>query len=181
MPLLLLPLLVLALVALWLVLLPFALWARYRAGRARRRAVGWIVRSNAWFLALSLPLFGLSAWWASHWVADALRDAGLGLLLGVLLGILALWLTRFDADARGLTYTPSRWPALLLTTLVALRIVAGLWVAWRHVVGGGPTAWSGWLETGGWLGVAGLFLGYGLAYAWGLRARLARWQRAVRR
>jgi len=178
--LLLLPLLVLTFVALWLVLLPFALWARYRAGRARRRAVGWIVRTNAWCMALSLPLFGLSAWWASHWVADALPDAAIGLLLGVLLGIVALWLTRFESDARGLAYTPSRWPTLLLTTLVAMRIVAGLCLAWRHAMGDAATAWSSWLEAGGWLGVAGLFLGYGLAYAWGLRARLARWQRAVR-
>src|SRR6476661_7073008 len=130
--LLLLPLLVLAFVALWLVLLPFALWARYRAGRARRRAIGWAIRVNAWLQALSVPLFALSAWWASHWVADALPDAAIGLLLGVLLGIVALWLTRFERDLRGMTYTPSRWPALLLTTLVALRIAAGLWLAWRH-------------------------------------------------
>lgn len=177
MPLLLLPLLVIALVVLWLLLLPFSLWARYRAGRARRRAIGWVVSTNAWMLALSMPLFALSAWWASHWVADASRDAAIGVACGVVLGIVALWLTRFDADARGLAYTPNRWPVLVLTTLVALRIVAGLWIAWRHVVGGAPTTWSGWLEAGGWLGVAGLFLGYGLAYAWGLRARLARMKR----
>ena len=172
--LLLLPLLVLALLALWLVLLPVTLWARYRAGRARRRTPGWIVRTNAWLLALSLPLFLLSAWWATDWAADALRDAAIGLLLGVLLGIVSLWLTRFEADARALVYTPSRWPALLLTTLVALRIVAAAWQGWRQVRGSPPDAWSGWLQAGAWMGVAGLFLGYGLAYAWGLRSRLAR-------
>jgi hypothetical protein len=48
MPLLLLiPLLVLGLLALWLVLLPLSLLARYRSGRARRRARGWVVRGNA--------------------------------------------------------------------------------------------------------------------------------------
>ena len=172
--LLLLPLLLIAVVALGLVLLPVALWARYRAGRARRRAPAWMVRANAWLLALSLPLFLLSAWWATHWAGDALRDAGVGLLLGVLLGIVSLWLTRFEPDARVLVYTPNRWPALLLTTLVALRIVAGAWEAWRHVAGARPDGWSGWLEAGAWLGVGGLFLGYGLAYAWGLRARLSR-------
>ena len=172
--LLLLPLLLLALVALWLVLLPLTLWARYRAGRARRRAIGWAVRANAWLLAVSLPLFLLTAWATSRWAPDALRDAGVGLLLGVLLGIVSLWLTRFEQDARGLVYTPSRWPALLLTTLVALRIVAGLWVALRHAAGHAQDAWMAWLEAGAWMGVAGLFLGYGLAYAWGLRARLLR-------
>ena len=29
-----------------------------------------------------------------------------------------------------------------------------------------------WLDAGAWTGVAGVFLGYALAYAWGLRARL---------
>jgi hypothetical protein len=172
--LLLLPLLLLALVALWLVLLPLTLWARYRAGRARRRAPGWVIRTNAWLLAASLPLFLLSAWAASHWAADALRDGVLGLLGGVLLGIVSLWLTRFEPDARSLVYTPSRWPALLLTTLVALRILASLWMTARHVAGHAQEAWMTWLEAGIWMGVAGLFLGYGLAYAWGLRARFGR-------
>ena len=172
--LLLLPLLLLALVALWLVLLPLTLWARYRAGRARRRASGWVVRTNAWLLALSLPLFLLTAWATSHWAADALRDAVVGLLLGLLLGVISLWLTRFEADARGFVYTPSRWPALLLTTLVALRILAGAWMTVRHAAGHAQDAWMAWLEAGAWLGVAGVFLGYGFAYAWGLRARLPR-------
>jgi len=47
MPLLLLPLLVVALVLLWLLLMPFALWQRYRTGRSRRRAVRWVVTLNA--------------------------------------------------------------------------------------------------------------------------------------
>lgn len=174
MPLLLLPVLLFGLVALWLLSLPLLLWARYRAGRARRRSPAWVVRANAWMLALSLPPFVLTAWWATRWAADALRDAGIGLLLGALLGVAGIAMTRFEADPRALVYTPNRWPALLLTTLVALRIVAGLWVAGRRLAGATPDAWSGWLDAGGWLGVAGLFLGYGLAYGWGLRARLPR-------
>jgi hypothetical protein len=178
MPLLLLPLVVLGLVALWLVLLPVALWARYRAGRVRRRAPDWIVRLNAGLLAASLPLFLLVAWTTSHWVADALQDGAVGLLLGVLLGIIGLWLTRFEPDARGgLAYTPHRLPALLLTTLVALRILAGAWMTVRRVAGHAQEAWMTWLEAGAWMGVAGLFLGYALAYAWGLRARLMRVQK----
>ena len=82
--LLLLPFALLALVALWLVLLPVSLWARYSSGRARRRAQGWVVRGNAWLLAMTLPIFLLSSWFATHWMDDALRDAGLGLLVGAL-------------------------------------------------------------------------------------------------
>ena len=175
MPLLLLPLLLIGVVALWLLLLPLLLWARYRAGHARRRSPAWVIRTNAWLLAVSLPPFLLSAWWATHWVPDALRDAWIGLLLGALLGFVGLWMTRFELAPRALVYTPSRWPALLLTTLVALRIAAGMWMAWRRLAGASPaTAWTGWLETGGWLGVAGVLFGYALAYAWGLRARVSR-------
>jgi hypothetical protein len=158
------------------VLLPLSLWARYAAGRARRRAQGWVVRGNAWLLAASLPVFLGSAWVATRWVDTALRDAGLGLLLGALLGMFSLRLTRFEREAKGLFYTPNRWPVLLLTTLVALRILAGIWMAWRQVAGAAPDAWAAWLDLGAWTAIAGVFLGYGLAYTWGLRARLARVQ-----
>lgn len=179
MPLLLfLPIALLALVALWLVLLPISLWARYASGRARRRAQQWIIRGNAWLLAFSVPLLLFSAWLASHWTHAALRDALLGLLLGILVGIASLWLTRFERDAKGLVYTPNRWLVLALTTLVALRIAAGLWVAWRHATSGAvDDALAEWIEAGAWMGVAGVFLGYALAYTWGLRARLLRIQR----
>jgi hypothetical protein len=165
---------VLALVAVWLLLLPISLWARYASGRARRRAQHWVIRGNAWLLAFSLPLFLLSAWLASRWMHAALRDAVLGLLLGALVGIASLWLTRFERDAKGLIYTPNRWLVLALTTLVALRVAAGFWMAWRHATGDGVDALTDAIDAGAWTGVAGLFLGYALAYAWGLRARLSR-------
>ena len=175
MPLLLLVVLgVLALVAIWLLLLPVSLWARYASGRARRRAQHWVIRGNAWLLAFSVPLFLLSAWLASRWMHAALRDAVLGLLLGALVGIASLWLTRFERDAKGLIYTPNRWLVLALTTLVALRVAAGFWMAWRHATGGAVDALADAIDAGAWTGVAGLFLGYALAYAWGLRARLSR-------
>lgn len=170
--LLLLPFALLALIAIWLVLLPISLWARYASGRARRRAQGWVVRGNAWLLAMSLPLFLLSAWAATYWMDDALRDAGLGLLIGVVVGVVGVWLTHFERDAKGLVYTPNRWLVLVLTSIVALRVVAGLWMAWRHANGDVSGALAQWLDAGAWTGVAGLFLGYGLAYTWGVRARL---------
>ena len=172
--LLLLPLVLLALVTAWLVLLPISLWMRYASGRARRRAQGWVVRGNAWLLAMSLPLFLLSSWAAAYWMHDALRDACLGLLAGSAVGVLGVWLTRFEHDAKGLLYTPNRWVVLGLTTIVAARVVAGLWMAWRHVSGDASGALARWLDAGAWTGVAGHFLGYALAYTWGLRGRLPR-------
>ena len=174
MPLLLIPLLVLALFALWLVLLPLSLWARYRSGRARRRAQGWMVRGNAWLAAASVPIFIVSSWVTTRWVPDALRDALIGLLAGAMLGIVSLWLTRFERDGQTLWYTPNRWLMLALTTLVAMRIVAGLWVGFRHLASHTPSELAAWLDAGAWAAIAGLFLGYGVAYLWGLRARLPR-------
>jgi hypothetical protein len=172
--LLLLPFIMLALLAAWLVLLPISLWARYASGRARRRAQGWVLRGNAWLLAISLPLFLLSAWAATLWMDHALRDACWGLLIGVGVGFVAVWLTRFERDAKGWVYTPNRWLVLGVTSIVAARVVAGLWMAWRHLSGDVSGAFARWLDAGAWTGIAGLFLGYALAYTWGLRARLLR-------
>lgn len=174
--LLLLPLVVLVLLAAWLVLLPISLWARYASGRARRRAQGWVVRANAWLLAISLPLFLLSAWTATLWMDDALRDACWGLVIGAGVGFVGVALTRFERDARGWVYAPNRWLVLGLTSIVAVRVLAGLWIAWRHVSGDASGALARWLDAGVWMGIAGLFLGYALAYTWGLRARLSRSQ-----
>ena len=169
--LLLVPLLVVAVFALWLVLLPLLLWARYRNGTARRRAQGWAIRVNAWLLAISVPMLLLSAWFMTHWHEAALIETAVGLLLGVLLGIVSVWLTRFEPDASGFHYTPNRWLVLSLTLLLAARIVAGLVVGWQRM-GTGAAAPTALLDAGGLLAIAGVLLGYALAYTWGLRARL---------
>ena len=174
MPLLLIPLAMLALVVAWLVLLPVSLWARYSSGRARRRAQGWFLRGNAWLLAMSLPIFVLCAWAATYWMDDALRDAGWGLLIGACFGVIGVWLTHFERDAKGVVYTPNRWVVLALTSIVAARVLAGLWMAWRHLSGDASGAFEEWLDAGAWTGIAGVFLGYALAYTWGVRARLSR-------
>jgi hypothetical protein len=183
--LLLLPLLVVVVALAWALLLPLSLRARYRNGRARRRLVGWAIRVNAGLLGVSALVYLLSAWIASHWFADALRDAALGLVLGLAVGALGVALTRFERDAAGDWFTPNRWVVLGLTMLIAARILVGLWLSARggaDLLSAGarpaqPDAWlraDDWLRGGGWLGIGGMLLGYPLAYAIGLRARLPR-------
>lgn len=189
MPLLLLPLLLLVLIAAWAVLLPLALVQRYRLGKARRRAIGWMLDVNAWLLLVSAGVFVLLSALAELWIQAAVVHAALGLAAGLALGWAGLRLTRFesvpapprrDADLTGksvraqLWYTPNRWLVLGLTAIVAARIGVGLWqiaTLWRDVdPSGAELAWLG--RQGSLLAVGGLLLGYYLAYAWGLRRRL---------
>ena len=175
---LLLMLVVFGVALLALLLLPVSLWARYRNGRARRRAQGWAVRTNAWLLALSVPLFLASAWVTSVWLPQALHDAAYGLLAGVFLGVISLWLTRFEHDDAGFHFTPNRWVVLLLILVVTARIVVGMWLTAAPMLGLVVPFGAEWLRGGGWLGIAGLLLGYHGSYAWGLRARLPKPGRA---
>jgi hypothetical protein len=172
MPLLLLPLLVLALMVLWLLLWPFALWQRYRMGRARRRAIAWVAGFNAWSLLVSVLVFLLGACLTGHWVEAALEDAAAGVVAGALLGLLGLALTRFEATPQGLYYTPNRWLVLALTLIVAARIAYSLYRMQQAWVADVHAAWLS--QQGSVLAVGGLLLGHYLAYAWGLRRRLRR-------
>lgn len=172
MPLLLLvPLLVAGVFALWVVLLPLAITQRYRHGRARQRVQAWAVGANAWLLALSALVFLASAWGLGHWMPGALRDAVAGLGAGVLVGVAGLRLDAFEATPQGCFRTPNRWLVLGLSLLLAARVVMGAWLAWRDAAGSDTLQW---LTRGGLLGVAGVLLGYALATAWGLRARMRR-------
>ena len=170
--LLLLPLLLVGLIALWALLLPLALVQRFRHGRSRRRAYGWVVRVNAWLLLASLPLFLVGAGLANGWVPGALLHAGGGLGIGVVAGIVGLWLTRFERDGRDLHYQPPTLLVLLLTALVAARIAAGVWLGLHrlHAVASLPPLL---VDHASLFGVGGILLGYTLAYAWGLKRRLA--------
>lgn len=176
MPLLLLPLLLIGFVLVWALLLPLALFQRYRRGRARKRARGWAVRFNAWLMLVSVLVFTGAAWLAGYWIEAAVSYALAGLAVGVIIGIAGLWLTRFEfaESHRGLlVYTPNRWLVLGLTALVALRIGYGLLHGWQWMRGEGDAAV--WLaQQGSLLAVGGVLLGHYLAYAWGLRQRLPR-------
>ncbi|MFP7723067.1 DUF1453 domain-containing protein [Lysobacter sp. A3-1-A15] len=171
MPLLLVPLLLLAVVALWACLLPLALLNRYRRGRARRRAVAWVVGGNAWLLGAGALLFLVGALVVGAWRPLAPVEALAGLLAGMLLGWLGLRLTRFEATPTGLLYTANRWLVLALTVMVAARLALALWQGWH--------LWQADAATGQWLDAqaglllaGGLLLGHYLAYTWGLRHRL---------
>lgn len=170
--LLLLPLLVAGVLLLWLLLMPLALWQRYRLGRARRRARRWAVALNAWSLLASSLLFLAAAWFAGHWVEAAVLHAAGGLGAGVLAGVLGLALTRFEPTAQGLFFTPNRWLALALTLVVAARLGYGLYRMGQAWAADAHAAWLA--QQGSVLAVGGLLLGHYLAYAWGLRRRLRR-------
>lgn len=179
--LLLLPVLLLALLALALLLWPLALWQRYRVGKSRRRALSWLVATNAVGGVLSLPLFVLGAWIGSHWIEGALANALWGLLAGFAFAALGLWLTRFEAGASHLHYTPNPWIVLALTMLVALRVLLGAWQAWHRAWHGepAPVPWPWLAGHASLMAMAGLLLGYYVAYALGLRQRLRRHARRV--
>lgn len=182
MPLLLLiPLLLLGVVALWALLLPFAILQRYRHGTARRLAQPWIVKANAWLLAVSALLFLAGAWIGARWIDAALSHAAIGLAAGMALGLLGIRISRFEATPRGLYYTPRRWLVFGITALLAVRIAIGLWQAWLYwrpatpdVVSAIAPALAGHATV---LAVAGLLLGYYLGYTLGLRRRLGRGSR----
>ena len=126
---LLIPLIILVMLALWLVLLPFSLWQRYRFGKARRCAWPW---SGA-------PERGAAAAVGVVYVADdhdqllvaraeprggnrrRRRAGGVGLLL-----------SRFERTPQGLFYTPNAWLILALTVIVAARIGMGFVELWRY-------------------------------------------------
>lgn len=172
MPLLIVPLVIGVLLLLWLLLLPLTLWQRYRMGKARRRAIGWLVKLNAWALLLSILLFTFSMWITNHWWPGALRYAVIGLASGVLVGVLGLWLSKFERTPQGLFYTPNAWLVLSLTLVIAVRLVMGFVELWRAWQGTQSLAMLPVFEHASLFAVAGLLMGYYLAYNWGLCRRL---------
>lgn len=165
--LLLLPLAILFFLLLWALLVPVALWQRYRLGRARRRIVPWLTGLNAWLLLASTAVFLGSAGIADFWVEKAMGFAFAGLACGVVIGVVGLALTRFEQEDGARFYTSNRWIVLALTLLVAARIAYGILRAWQAWQADSSAVWLS--QQGSMMAVAGLVLGYYLAYAWGLR------------
>ncbi|WP_202839679.1 DUF1453 domain-containing protein [Luteimonas saliphila] len=176
MPLLLIPFLLLLLLALALLLWPLGLWQRYRAGRSRRRAQSGWVSFNAFGLLLSSVLFLLGAGIGSIWIDGAAFNAGGGLLAGVAIGVVGLRLARFEAGNGRLHYTANAWLVAGLLLLAAVRVALAAWQAWHRAWEGtpAPVSWPWLADPASLWAMAGLLLGYHLAFAWGLRRTLRR-------
>ncbi len=159
----------------FIALIPLSLVLRYRAGTTRRLARPWVANLNIVLLALSAAMFLAAAALATVWVPDAFPYALAGLAGGALLGVAGLWLSRWEATAYSLHYTPNRWLILALTLVVTTRLLYGFWRGWHAwSVTPGDESWLAAAGAAGSLAAGAVVLGYYLAYAVGLRARVAR-------
>ena len=158
-----------------IVMMPFALVVRYRAGTRRRRARAWIATVSVVSLLLSAASFLVSAAIVGRWVPDAFAWSSRGLGGGALLGIFGLVVTRWERDGAALYYTPSRLLALMLSVVVAARIAYGLWRGWQTWQSSpDTTSWVAAIGIAGSMAAGALLLGYYLAYAIGVRVRATR-------
>ena len=161
-------------------LLPLSLVLRYRAGTARRPARGWVAAINVVAAGASATLLLMVAGITTYWVPTALRYALLGLAAGGLLGLVGLWLSRWEVTPRSLHYTPSRALVLAITSVVAARLVYGLWRSWHawHAAAG-DTSWLAASGAAGSLAAGALVLGYYLAYWAGVWGRISKHRRTA--
>ena len=172
MPLLIALALVVAAFVFAVVMLPFMLVFRYRAGTRRRRARVWIATINALSLAISTTVLLISAAISSRWVPYSFSSAALGLAAGAILGLLGLVLTRWERDGVSLFYTPSRLLVLGITLIVTLRLAYGFWrgwQTWRAAQDG--TSWIAAIGIPGSLAAGAIVIGYYLVYWAGVRSR----------
>jgi hypothetical protein len=159
-------------------LMPLLLIQRYRAGKARRQARAWAVTLNLVVMAFSAVFFLISAAFTTLWIPRSFAGAALGMAAGLLLGIFGLLITRWEADARALHYTPNSWLVLVVTLIVSVRVIYGLFrtiaAAQAGVSGGALATAFGVPES---LAAGAMVIGYYLAFNAGLRWRVRRWQR----
>lgn len=164
-----------AVLALSVLLLPLSLIQRYRVGTRRRPARSWLTTLNVAGVSVSSAIFVFSAALMSAWIPGAFTYAVVGFAAGGLLGAIGLWLTRWEATAGGLHFTPP-WALILgLTLIITGRLLYGFWRAW-HTWGLAPDA-AAWLQASGAAGslLAGAtVLGYYVVYWWGVRGRIRR-------
>jgi hypothetical protein len=174
------PLLILLLLlpVVMLALTPLMLIQRYRVGTARRMARPWVATFSLVMLGISTIFFLAGSAVTAFWIEDAFRGAAAGVAIGVVLGVAGLLLTRWEATARSLHYTPNRWLVLIVTFIVSARLLYGLYrsllVAQAGVSGQAVVMAFGVPQS---LAAGGTVIGYYLAYGAGLRWRLKRWQR----
>jgi hypothetical protein len=177
-PLLALPILLILVLAAIALLPPIILVQRYRVGRSRQPARGWLATLNLVGLVMSVVFFLTGAAVTNFWVPYALRYTLAGLTLGCVLGLIGLALTRWEPSPRALYYTPNRWLVLGITLVVTARVLYGFWrgwQAWRSAIEGG--AWIVASGAAGALAAGAVVLGYYVIYWAGVRRRLMRYRR----
>ena len=158
-------------------LMPLILIQRYRMGTARRMARRWPATCNVVLMGLSAICFLAGAAVTAVWVPNAFTGAVAGVALGAGLGLAGLVLTRWEPRTATLHYTPNRWLVLVVTSVVSVRVLYGLWRSWT-VASASAYGTSAVLAFGipESLAAGGMVIGYYLAYGLGVRRRLRRWQ-----
>ncbi|MET0554680.1 MAG: DUF1453 domain-containing protein [Vicinamibacteria bacterium] len=165
-----------------LVLMPLTLFQRYRMGSARRKARSWMVTLSLVLMALSTVGFLAGSAVTTIWVPHAFAGAAAGVTLGTILGLLGLRLTRWEPTPATLHYTPNRWLVLLVTLMVAARVLYGLWRTWqaaRAGIDGTELVLAFGIPQS--LAVGGTVIGYYIAYSAGVRGRIREWQKRALR
>ena len=158
-------------------LMPLILVQRYRAGAARRMARPWMATLNVALMAFSAFCFLAGAVVTAVWVPNAFTGAAAGVAVGAGLGLVGLMLTRWEATAATLHYTPNRWLGLLVTFVVSARVLYGLWRSWTVAaagVSGTPMVLAFGIPES--LAAGGTVIGYYVAYGLGVRRRIRKWQ-----
>ena len=161
MPLLILPLVILLVITVSVLILPWSIVQRYRAGTSRRSARGWVTLLNVAGMSFSAAIFLASAAAISFWVPGAFTYSMTGFAAGGALGLLGLWLTSWERNRDALHYTPNRWLVLAITLIVGVRLCYGLWRTWQVWQTGHPS--ESWVEASGFansLAAGALVLGY---------------------
>lgn len=160
---------------------PLSLFLRYRAGIARRRARGWVATLNVLGFALTLPLFLAASALTNVWAPGTFSHTALGLAAGATAALLGLVGSRWESDREGLYYRPNRLIMLVVTLVVAGRIVYGAWRAWATwQANPGDASWLAFGVAGS-LVAGGIVLGYYATYWLGVRLMLSRHESRFRR
>ena len=154
-------------------LIAWRLYSRIRRNIGRQR----LPPVRPWITLAVFPLVLVLLVLTAH--LPALGSAGLagGVLVGIALGVFGLRLTRFEATAQGVFYTPNAHLGILLSTLVVSRVV------YRLIVGGLPDTAAAPAApptlTPLTLLLVGTLAGYYCTYAIGLLRWTARSARAA--
>lgn len=133
-------------------------------------------------MSFSAVFFLAGSAFSSIWVPHAFSYAAYGIAIGMMTGVAGLLVTRWEPTPRSLHFTPNRWLVLVITLLVSVRVVFGLYrmaiAADAGLTGHALVGAFGIAES---LGAGGIVIGYYLSYNLGVRWRIRQWQRRALR